>query len=1166
MSKKVLALVLALVMVLGSFSFVSAASYDDVTGTTYEDAVARLSLLGVLEGYPDGSFKPEGEITRAEFAAVAVRAKGLANAAKVAEGSPTGFTDVPANHWASGIIGTAAKTGVVNGIGEGLFAPSAPVKYEEAITMLVRALGYEASAQTKGGYPYGYLIVANEIGILDEVKGTQGAPASRGIVAQMTDNALEIPMMIQVGFGNDAKWVVSGTKEHGTDAEEQYLLDAMGFDSVKGRVTNVNSNRKAISVTVEDEDEIARLGGKKKVSIDVPAGFDIYEVEGVEAKFWYKDDIVISKVLEEAKFDAIKYIEKDEEIELITEDEEYDIAKSKDGFIEITINGEDYNKKGAKKEADYAKVAFNDDDEVIWAQAYTFDGFVVVDEVDGFDVISLDDYNEVDVEDYLIVKDGKEISVEDLEEGDVLYYNDDEEFAVVFNNSKEGEIERVYESAREVKFAGKNYKWADDAIYITEDGKIDELDADILDELMDEEEEVTIFFNYHNKVSVVLAGEIAGTSDYYVMTKNANAYLGRGGQMLALDVRNSEGDKLTFDVDTDFIAKAKDADFLVQTDDGEPKVNEDDIDVLAGKLKEEQVLKITLDKDGDPKEIVQMFGFDVKANEDDIEIDDSKVLATTDKSYRLKSNTVVFYDGTDEAVKLGAAEDLFSEVKANTAKFYVYKGDVVAIVGETDADTDTTTVSGLFEKQGNAKELKNGKWEIKIRVFGDNKTYITKDDNLNKPFEGLAGKVIDLKIGDKSGEIELNKGGNAAAITTKEDGVLVSAAGRNIVVKIAGSNKDFTLNPGYKVYDLDLEEIDLDDVEGKQVTLYMDGNSARYANYIVATEKAIDSDDDDTAEGTVTYIDGATGVLTVDGTSYPMNAFTILNTNKGTLITVGATNIDNATTGLATGDEVTDIVLDANGIVKSFKATKINSIQSNATLSGLITTLDSAALNPTDAGFTPATVVTARGTYNGLTPAQKDYVTNYAKLVAAENKVKADELVKVNNAKALLTEAAIKNANTDLNNVLSALTLPAAPAGTTYTWVSSDTTVLTNLGAIGTQPTYTQGDKTLTFTVTIASTVDTTVKDTKVFTIVVKAAAATAAESAFEAVNTATTEADMRLALDNAALVLTNRAGYTPLVNTQKNAIALEMLNVRPAAGFANLAAIDAAFDTALGL
>ena len=89
MSKKVLALVLALVMVLGSFSFVSAASYDDVTGTTYEDAVARLSLLGVLEGYPDGSFKPEGEITRAEFAAVAVRAKGLANAAKVAEGSST---------------------------------------------------------------------------------------------------------------------------------------------------------------------------------------------------------------------------------------------------------------------------------------------------------------------------------------------------------------------------------------------------------------------------------------------------------------------------------------------------------------------------------------------------------------------------------------------------------------------------------------------------------------------------------------------------------------------------------------------------------------------------------------------------------------------------------------------------------------------------------------------------------------------------------------------------------------------------------------------------------------------------------------------------------------------------------------------------------------------
>ena len=321
MSKKVLSLVLALVMVLGSFSFVSAAKYDDVTGTTYEEAVDRLSLLGILEGYPDGKFLPDGEITRAEFAAVAIRAKGLKATAEAAQGLPTGFTDVPGTFWASGIIGTAGKLGIVNGVGNGLFAPQAPVKYEEAITMLVRALGYEPSAQAKGGYPYGYLIVANEVGLLDAVKGTQGAPATRGSVAQMTDNALEIEMMIQVGYGTDTKWVVSGTE----DTDEKYLLDELGFDSVTGRVTDVKSNKKGITVTVEDEDEQKRLG-KKSVSIDVPEGFDTYEVEGLETKFWYRDGLVIAKVQQEAKFDAVE-VDKDE-LTLIAEDENYEVAKN----------------------------------------------------------------------------------------------------------------------------------------------------------------------------------------------------------------------------------------------------------------------------------------------------------------------------------------------------------------------------------------------------------------------------------------------------------------------------------------------------------------------------------------------------------------------------------------------------------------------------------------------------------------------------------------------------------------------------------------------------------------------------------------------------------------------------------------------------------------------
>jgi hypothetical protein len=893
MSKKVLSLVLALVMVLGSFSFVSAVKYDDVTGTTYAEAVDRLSLLGILEGYPDGTFKPDGEITRAEFAAVAIRAKGLKATAEAAQGLPTGFTDVPGTFWASGIIGTAGKLGIVNGVGNGLFAPQAPVKYEEAITMLVRALGYEPSAQAKGGYPYGYLIVANEVGLLDAVKGTQGAPATRGSVAQMTDNALEIEMMVQVGYGTDTKWVVSGTE----DTTEKYLLDELGFDSVIGRPTSVNSNRKGITVSVEDEDEIKRLG-KNKVSVTLPEGFDVYAIEGLESKIWYRDDIVIAKALEEAKYDAFEYNEDDEELELITEDEAYEIAASKD-LYDITIDDDKFKDLKDGAVADYAKVVLNDDDEIIWAQGYTFDGFIVVDEVKDEVVYSADDYDDVDVEDFLFVKDGKEIKSADLEEGDVLYYNADEEFAVVYNNSKTGEIERVYaDDKQDIRFAGSNYTIADDAIYVSENGKIGELSSVNLEEIADNDEEVTIFFNYHDEVTVVMGEPDTGTSAYYALRENANVYGGRKGDMLALDLRDSTGAKVSFDLDTDFIGE--DEDFLIQDGDGGFDVNKDDIDKLAAKLTEGHVLKVTLDKDGDPKEVALMTEFKVRDN-DDIEIDDSKVRSDDGTDFKLQSSTVVFYDDLKEAITLGNAKDEFSKVK--NVKFFVEKGKVVAIVGETDADSDTTMVSGLLVKKSDISKLKNDKYEIKIKVSGSTKRYVTEDDDLTssdfKKFKD--GSIVNLEIGDKSGEVK--DFDLAKPLTIKVDDV------RGKTIK-ADNGKEYTLNNDGIVYEFEnnkYEEIRLSEVDGKTVTIYFEGNSSRFVNYVILG----DVNAGDELTGVITNINTNSGEesFTVDGkTSYFLNTKVVLE-KDGKVI---ATGISQVVKALKLDDQV-DVKVNSDG-------------------------------------------------------------------------------------------------------------------------------------------------------------------------------------------------------------------------------------------------------------
>ena len=110
--KKVLSLVLAFAMILGSFGFVFGSDFTDVKDTeVYSEAVNALAGLGVIGGYPDGTFKPANVVTRAEMATMIVNALGI----PVSGGAATRFSDVPASHWASGYIAYAVSVGFVAG-------------------------------------------------------------------------------------------------------------------------------------------------------------------------------------------------------------------------------------------------------------------------------------------------------------------------------------------------------------------------------------------------------------------------------------------------------------------------------------------------------------------------------------------------------------------------------------------------------------------------------------------------------------------------------------------------------------------------------------------------------------------------------------------------------------------------------------------------------------------------------------------------------------------------------------------------------------------------------------------------------------------------------------------------------------------------------------------
>ena len=108
--RKMLVTLLVVTFVMGVFSMGAGAAFFSDTDA---DAPTRLAALDVLNGYPDGTFKPDNAITRAEFAAVAVRSMGLENAAQFAAG-PAGFSDVRLTT-GPGYINVAVDQEIING-------------------------------------------------------------------------------------------------------------------------------------------------------------------------------------------------------------------------------------------------------------------------------------------------------------------------------------------------------------------------------------------------------------------------------------------------------------------------------------------------------------------------------------------------------------------------------------------------------------------------------------------------------------------------------------------------------------------------------------------------------------------------------------------------------------------------------------------------------------------------------------------------------------------------------------------------------------------------------------------------------------------------------------------------------------------------------------------
>lgn len=184
MKKKFLSLLLSAALVLAMVLPASAA-FTDITDSQLQKQVSVLQMLGVIGGTSASTFSPNGTLSRAQFCKMAVVLLGRENEEPLYR-NRTIFPDVKSNHWARGYINLAVSVDVggstgengqttggvklIRGMADGTFQPDRAITYAEAVTILMRVLGY---SDTDAGmnWPTGYLQLAAKLGVTDGLSG-----------------------------------------------------------------------------------------------------------------------------------------------------------------------------------------------------------------------------------------------------------------------------------------------------------------------------------------------------------------------------------------------------------------------------------------------------------------------------------------------------------------------------------------------------------------------------------------------------------------------------------------------------------------------------------------------------------------------------------------------------------------------------------------------------------------------------------------------------------------------------------------------------------------------------------------------------------------------------------------------------------------------------------
>jgi len=735
--KKALVVLLAVAMIFCFAASAMATTYTDMADQTAtgQDAVAFMSALNVIGGYPDGTYGPAKNITRAEFAKIAVNAAGLADSAAYMADTASKFSDVKVGAWYTGFVNLAAAQGYVTGYPDGTFRPNATITNQEVVTVLMRMLGYDDNLT--GPWPVDYINKAVKLDILDDVNFVGAVPANRVDVAIMAKATLDA---YTVDWNNDTEafdFVMDGANKVSL-LEDSFGAGTVVTDkAVAGMAAGAATVDlgEAFTYNADDEELILNAGGKEyTMTADtvISDGMTFDQLAGQQV------DLVLKNAGE--KDETVAYID----VKSYTKT--FDDVTTAATATKVGLDDKNYDvdadavlanfaAKGAASNTNLVAY-FNNDDEVyavISDKGYTgADKMGIVEEVSSNGKFtchsgSLDTVS--DEADVLIIKNGAAAKLADIKEFDAV-----KEFATTGGDKvylvsalATAKLDKVYTAA--TTLGGVKYVNAFAAADVFDvDG-----DAVTLNDYLGDN--VSYLLNANNEIEAIFCGQAVESNtvkgiitDY----ETADGAYAAAGELKTITVFQEDGKTATYNVDDNeyVYTPAATAIHAIVRDKGQA--------ITIGNY-----VEFTVDADNNIKTAKTIAADTVTDDETSYTTDDENYRITVDGvKYNVTKDTLIYNltKTTDTPAKLDTEiltrDDLCADTSISADPTFIINtfnafdpnlsiaimhtdndADVIVLM---DADATTGTKYGFVEDSG----YTNADGDEVLKLYGDATEYI----------------------------------------------------------------------------------------------------------------------------------------------------------------------------------------------------------------------------------------------------------------------------------------------------------------------------------------------------------------------------------------------------------------------------------------------------------